>query len=70
MKVPLSWLKDFVDINLSPIEIARKLTMIGLEVEEIRLVGVALRKMEPRKNSRSPGLPGIRIRSWWLKSTK
>lgn len=35
MKVPLSWLKDFVDINLSPIEIARNLTMIGLEVEEI-----------------------------------
>ncbi len=40
MKVPLSWLKDFVDINLSPIEIARNLTMIGLEVEEIQLVGV------------------------------
>ena len=40
MKVPLSWLKDFVEIDLSPIELARKLTMIGLEVEEIRLVGV------------------------------
>lgn len=41
MKVPLSWIKDFVDINLSPIEVARKLTMIGLEVEEILLVGLS-----------------------------
>jgi len=41
MKVLLSWLKDFVDITLSPEELARKLTMIGLEVEEIRLVGMA-----------------------------
>jgi phenylalanyl-tRNA synthetase beta chain len=40
MKVSLSWLKDFVDINLSPIEVARKLTMIGLEVEDIHLVGL------------------------------
>jgi phenylalanyl-tRNA synthetase beta chain len=41
MKVLLSWLKDFVDITLSPEELARKLTMIGLEVEEIQIVGVA-----------------------------
>ena len=40
MKVPLSWLKDFVDIDLSPEELARKLTMAGLEVEEIQLVGL------------------------------
>ncbi len=41
MKVVLSWLKDFVDIRLSPVELARKLTMIGLEVEEIQLIGLA-----------------------------
>ena len=40
MKLPLSWLKDFVAIDLSPEALARKLTMIGLEVEEIQLVGV------------------------------
>lgn len=40
MKVVLSWLKDFVDITLSPEELARTLTMIGLEVEEITLIGV------------------------------
>ncbi len=40
MKVVLSWIKDFVDLSLSPVELARILTMIGLEVEEIRLVGL------------------------------
>jgi phenylalanyl-tRNA synthetase beta chain len=39
MKVVLSWLKDFIDIELTPIGIAKKLTMVGLEVEEIHLVG-------------------------------
>jgi phenylalanyl-tRNA synthetase beta chain len=41
MKVVLSWIKDFVDLPLSPIEIAHKLTMIGLEVEDILLVGLS-----------------------------
>lgn len=40
MKVPLSWLQDFVDIDdLSIEDIARRLTLAGLEVEEIRYVG-------------------------------
>ncbi|MFL7868805.1 MAG: phenylalanine--tRNA ligase subunit beta [Anaerolineales bacterium] len=40
MKLPLSWLQDFVDIDgLSVEEIASKLTLAGLEVEEIRYVG-------------------------------
>ncbi|OGN74519.1 MAG: phenylalanine--tRNA ligase subunit beta [Chloroflexi bacterium GWB2_49_20] len=39
MKLPLSWLKDFVDIDISVEEVARKLTLAGLEVEEIRYVG-------------------------------
>ena len=33
MKVPVSWLKDFVDINISIEELARLLTVSGLEVE-------------------------------------
>ena len=40
MKVPLSWLKDFVDIDLSIEELAHKLTIAGLEVEEIHYVGL------------------------------
>ncbi len=40
MKLPLSWLQEFVDIDgLSVEEIAKKLTLAGLEVEEIRYVG-------------------------------
>lgn len=35
MKLPINWLKSFVDTKLSAAEIADKLTMAGLEVEEI-----------------------------------
>ncbi len=40
MKVPLSWLKEYVDIDLSLIELADVLTMAGLEVEDVLLVGL------------------------------
>jgi phenylalanyl-tRNA synthetase beta chain len=40
MKVPLSWIQDFVNIDLDLEQLARKMTMIGLEVEEIHLVGL------------------------------
>src|SRR5947209_14761231 len=39
MKVPLSWLKDYVDITMSPEELAYTLTMAGLEVEAIEYTG-------------------------------
>jgi phenylalanyl-tRNA synthetase beta chain len=40
MKVPLSWLKDFVDISdISPEDLAEKLTNIGFEIEEIQYLG-------------------------------
>ena len=35
MKVPLSWLKEFLPISLSVQEIAEKLTLLGIEVENI-----------------------------------
>ena len=35
MLVSLSWLKEYVDINLSPKELAEKLTEVGLGVEKI-----------------------------------
>jgi len=41
MKVPLSWLKDYVKISLTPEELAYKLTFGGLEVEDIEYVGLA-----------------------------
>ncbi len=42
MKVPISWVKDYVNISLSLEELAHALTMAGLEVEEIRYVGLPL----------------------------
>lgn len=41
MKVPVSWLKDFVDITLPIDQLAEKLTFAGLEVENIEYIGVA-----------------------------
>ncbi len=40
MKLPVSWLQDFVDLDgISVEELAHKLTVSGLEVGEIRFVG-------------------------------
>lgn len=44
MKVPISWLKEFVDIDLPLETLAHQLTMAGLEVEEIRYVGLPMPK--------------------------
>lgn len=35
MRVPTSWLREYVDLPESPVEIAERLTMAGFEVEEI-----------------------------------
>ena len=40
MKVPISWLKDFVDVDLPIEELAHRMTLAGLEVEEIRYIGL------------------------------
>ncbi len=39
MKVPLSWLKEYVPITLPISELAQKLTLAGLEVEEVQTIG-------------------------------
>ncbi|MBQ2101480.1 MAG: phenylalanine--tRNA ligase subunit beta [Lachnospiraceae bacterium] len=39
MLVPLSWLKDYVDINVAPKELEKKLFSCGFEVEEAYEVG-------------------------------
>ncbi len=40
MKVPLSWLQDFVDLTLPIDQLAEKLTFAGLEVEDIEYIGL------------------------------
>src|SRR5580658_4465598 len=39
MKVTLNWLRQYVDFNGSPEELAEKLTMLGLEVEGVQKLG-------------------------------
>jgi len=40
MRVPISWLKDYVDVSLTVAELAEKLTLAGLEVEKIEYLGL------------------------------
>src|SRR5215831_16909638 len=40
MKVPLSWLREYVDLNLPVAQLVERLTMAGLEVGGVRLIGV------------------------------
>lgn len=39
MKLPLSWLREFVDIDVSPETLARMLTNSTAEVEDLRVIG-------------------------------
>ena len=39
MRASFNWLKEFVDINCSPYELSHILTMAGLEVDSIEVVG-------------------------------
>jgi phenylalanyl-tRNA synthetase beta chain len=55
MKVPISWLKDFVDIDIPIPDLAHQMTMAGLEVEEIHFVGLPI----PKEGSRDASLTGI-----------
>jgi phenylalanyl-tRNA synthetase beta chain len=41
MKAPISWIKDFVDFSIPVEELAERLTMTGLEVDGIQMVGLA-----------------------------
>src|SRR5512136_517150 len=42
MKAPISWIKDFVDIDISIAELAHLITMAGMEVEGIRIIGLPM----------------------------
>jgi phenylalanyl-tRNA synthetase beta chain len=39
MRIPLKWLRDYVDIKFAPEELGEKLTMSGLEVKGIQTIG-------------------------------
>ncbi|HLF27209.1 MAG TPA: phenylalanine--tRNA ligase subunit beta [Anaerolineae bacterium] len=60
MKVPLSWLKDYVDITLPVEELAERLTLAGLEVEHLDYVGVApTRSAALHSTNGEPQHPGL-----------
>ncbi|MGB1253196.1 MAG: phenylalanine--tRNA ligase beta subunit-related protein, partial [Candidatus Promineifilaceae bacterium] len=40
MKVPISWLKDYVDITMSPADLAELVTNAGMEVETVEYIGI------------------------------
>ena len=42
MRLSLNWLKDYVDIDMAPVDLGHLLTMAGLEVESIELLGQSL----------------------------
>src|ERR671922_1114577 len=39
MRVPLSWLSEYVDVELSPEALAERLTLLGMEVQKIERWG-------------------------------
>lgn len=45
MKILLSWLKEYIDINQNPVEIAKLLTMAGLEVDAIEDLSLGCEKV-------------------------
>ncbi|MBW9146955.1 phenylalanine--tRNA ligase subunit beta [Clostridium sp. CM027] len=45
MKVPVKWLKDYVDIDISPKVLGDKLTMSGSKVEEVIISGAEIEKV-------------------------
>src|SRR5450830_483254 len=57
MKAVLSWIKDYVNLEgISLEEIASKLTMLGLEVDGIKAVGLPLPAEGGRQQFRFEGL--------------
>lgn len=61
MRVPISWLKDFVDITIPLPDLAQRLTMAGLEVEGIINIGLPLQQAIPSGNPEGSGSPGSNI---------
>jgi len=45
MKIPLSWLKEYIDLNVTPAQIAKTLTMAGLEVDAVEKLGLGCEKI-------------------------
>jgi phenylalanyl-tRNA synthetase beta chain len=45
MRVPLSWLRDYIDVDLEPEPLAERLTLLGMEVQGIERFGADWRSV-------------------------
>ena len=45
MRVPLSWLREYVDVQLTPEQLAERLTLLGMEVQKIEQWGADWRSV-------------------------
>jgi phenylalanyl-tRNA synthetase beta chain len=45
MRVPLSWLRDYVDVDLTPEQLAERLTLLGMEVKGLERWGADWRNV-------------------------
>jgi phenylalanyl-tRNA synthetase beta chain len=69
MRVPLSWLRDYVDFDLPPGRLAERLTMLGMEVSSIEVIGEdwhsvvvgELLEVAPHPNSQRLSLTRVRV---------
>ncbi len=69
MRVPLSWLREFVDVELSAERLAERLTLLGMEVSAIEHIGAEwqrvvvgeLLEVAPHPNSGRLSLTRVRV---------
>jgi len=45
MRVPLSWLAEYVDVGLTPEALAERLTLLGMEVKSVERTGTEWRNV-------------------------
>ena len=45
MKIPLNWLKEYIDLDVSVEELCEKMTMLGLEIESVERPGEDIQKV-------------------------
>jgi len=68
MRVPLAWLRDYVDVQLDPEELAERLTLLGMEVKGIERWGADWRNvvtgelLEVARHPRADRLSLTRVR--------
>ncbi len=68
MRVPLSWLRDYVDVQLDPEKLAERLTLLGMEVKGIERWGADWRNvvtgelLEVARHPRADRLSLTRVR--------